>query len=525
MKEKNKLNTILTPTFCIGGGISLIIAIASMLAPEGLAYAMQVTQAILATVYGWFIQIVPVLSIGILVYLAISDKYGNMIIGGKNAKTEYSTFTWIGMLFTASIGGGLVTFAVNEPLISYLSCPTSLDASSKMEAVNEAMMTSLYHWGSSVWGIFALAGIGAAYFVTHHNARYLPGDSIIKAWPEKKWTHKIAILINSLACVCAVAAVSASIGFGVAQIGAGADYLIPLPENGITIIPYIALVILIVVTILAVSTKTVGKGMSILSDWNMYLCIGILLFTVVFGPTRFIMESFVQNFGKYTSGFISRSFEMFTFGTDPSTPSFLVTWDVSNNMFWISWAPFMSIFIATISKGRTIRQFVIATLIVPTLFILLWMSTYGGMSLLNTIQGDGSIAEMMNVRPDMTFFMIIAQLPFAKLISILSLVLIMLFLATTYTSTALALSRITDRNGRNISNLRSIAWVGIMGGVAVSSLIASSLGGSNAIATIRAVGSTVAYSYVFFLIMTNVAFLRRLFLDKKKCNVGIKEEI
>ncbi len=514
MKKRN--NNLFTPTFCIGGGLSLVVAIMSVLFPAQLSTFMLEAQIVLGSVLGWFAQIIPILSTCILIWLACSKRFGNMKIGGANAKVEYSTFSWIGMLFTASIGGGLITFAVNETLYAYLNAPSSVDAPNQMEAVNAAISSAMYHWGATVWGVFALAGVGIAYFVTYHNAKYTPGDSIIKAWPKKKWPKKLAIIINSLACVCAVSAVSASIGFGSAQVGAGAEYLFNLSQNATKLVPFLVLIVLVVMCIAAVSTKVAGAGMNKLSNINVYLCLGILAFVMIFGPTRFIMESFVSNTGHYLFDLIPRSFETFKFGTEHSTPSYFINWDVSNNMFWVAWAPFMSIFIASISRGRTVRQYTLACLTLPTVFMLMWMSTFGGISMLNTIEGDGSIAAMVAQKPDLTFFMILKDLPLAKIVSIIGLVLIIMFLATTYTSTALSLSRLTDREGKDAGKSRSIAWIVLMSCIAVCSMGIAAAGGADSLTTIRAVGSTVAFAYVFFLVLTTAAFLRRLLLDSKK---------
>lgn len=260
-QKQSKLKDIFTPVFIIAGGISLVMAAISFVAPDLLSSFMTFLQTVFGMEYTWFAQMIPFLCMVLLIWLACSRKYGHIKIGGQLAKPEYSMFSWLGMLFTGSIGMGLIAFAVNEPLYAFYLSPACVDLGStaegvsKMAAAREAMATSMYHWGVSVWAIFAVAALGVGYFVTRHKGRYLPGDSIIKAWPKKKWTHPLATFINVLACICGATTISASIGIGVVQIATGIVNLWGLPEVFKSIIPFVALVLLVVVCVLAVSTK------------------------------------------------------------------------------------------------------------------------------------------------------------------------------------------------------------------------------------------------------------------------------
>lgn len=523
-QKQSKLKDIFTPVFIIAGGISLVMAAISFVAPDLLSSFMTFLQTVFGMEYTWFAQMIPFLCMVLLIWLACSRKYGHIKIGGQLAKPEYSMFSWLGMLFTGSIGMGLIAFAVNEPLYAFYLSSACVDLGStaegvsKMAAAREAMATSMYHWGVSVWAIFAVAALGVGYFVTRHKGRYLPGDSIIKAWPKKKWTHPLATFINVLACICGATTISASIGIGVVQIATGIVNLWGLPEVFKSIIPFVALVLLVVVCVLAVSTKQMNKGMNIISNWNMYICIFVLVFAIVTGPTRYIFEQIVQTLGDYIMQLIPRSFQMFLHGTDLSAMGggapYKLSWDVVNNMFWVSWAPFMSVFIASISKGRTIRQYVAATLTIPATFMLIWNCTFGGISLLNTFNGDGSIAAQVMEDSTMTFFNILNTLPLAQIMTVLTVILLFFFLATTVTSCALALGRMTDRNGMEPSKTRCIAWLVLMSAIALVSLAAASVGGAEALVTVKSMGSTFAYPYLFFLVLTAVAFVRRLRLDE-----------
>lgn len=516
MKKK-----VFTPTFVISASVSLILAIISLISTDTLSEILSAFQVVFAVEYGWLGQIIPLVCLVILFILGFSKKYGHIKLGGVDAKPEYSTFAWIGMLFTAAIGMGLMSFAVNEPLYAYLLSPGSIDAQPNiMEAAKQAMVTSMYHWGASTWAIGALAGLIVAYFVSRHNGRYLPGDAIIKAWPHKKWSKKLSSFINILACIAAAATISASMGIGVVQLTSGVSALFNLSESATDMLPYIFLILLTVFCLFSSTTKKIGKGMNIISNINIYVCIFVLVFVFVFGPTRFIFENVVQTFGAYISEFIPRSTDMFIFGTDQALAttgmSYLTSWDVVNNLFWVCWAPFMAVFIASISKGRTIKEFAIGTTIVPTVFMLLWNGGIGGISLLDTLLGEGQIAANVLERADLTFFMIIKSLPFSTIMTIVSIILLFMFLTTTITSASLSLGRMTDDDGLNPAPIRCAIWLILMACISLTSLVSASAGGADALATIKAIGSTFGYPYLFFFIMIIFAFLRRIRIDEMK---------
>lgn len=516
MKKK-----IFTNTFIISASISLVLAIISLINTDTLSSILSIFQVVFAVEYGWLGQIIPLICLIVLFYLGFSKKYGHIKLGGENSKPEYSTFAWIGMLFTGAIGMGLMSFAVNEPLYAYLLSPSAIDAQPNvMEAAKQAMVTSMYHWGASTWSIGALAGLVVAYFVSKHNGRYLPGDAILKTWPHKKWSKGLSNFINVLACIAALTTISASMGIGVVQLTSGMASLFNLSEFTTEILPYIFLAILAFFCILSSATKKVGKGMNIISNINIYVCIFVLIFVFVFGPTRFIFENIVQTLGSYIFEFIPRSTDMFIFGTDKALLttglSYLTSWDVVNNLFWICWAPFMAVFIASISKGRTLKEFAICTTIVPTIFMLLWNSGIGGISLLDTLIGEGQIAANVLERADLTFFMIIKSLPFSTVMTIISVILLFMFLTTTVTSAALSLGRMTDEEGLNPEPVRCVIWVILMTCISLTSLVSASNGGADALATIKSIGSVFGYPYLFFFIMIIFAFFRQIKIDENK---------
>lgn len=513
MEKKNyRISSIFTPIFVISALITAFFSMASLINPTKLSEVMTKIQTIFAINYGWFAMLIPILCMSLLIYLGVSKKYGHIVIGGQDAKPEYSMFSWIAMLFTSSIGMGIIYFGVNEPLYAYFLSPAATEAESVMEAAREAMGTAMYHWGVSVWAIFSVAGIVMAYFVYKHNSKFLPGDILLKAFHDKKWALPTSRFMNVLACVCSAMTIAATMGIGSVQVTTGIAGVFGLSESFKSVLPYIVLGILLAICLAASTTKTVGKGMNIIGNWNTWMAIGILVFAMIFGPTRYILEQVVQTFGTFITQLIPRNFQMFIFGNDPT---YSVTWDVVNNMWWISWTPFMAVFIASISKGRTIRAFSLATMTIPVAFMLLWHCAFGGVALLDTIQGSGEVGANAMANADMTFFAVLRTMPFSNLTSIFTIILLMFFLATTVTSAALSLGRMTDPEGKTAAPFRCATWCILMATIALTGIFATSLGGNEALNAIKSLATTMSYPYMFFFILITTAFIRQLHRDEK----------
>ena len=352
-----------------------------------------------------------------------------------------------------------------------------------------------------------------AYFVFKHHSRFLPGDVLGIAFQGKKWTSPLGTAINVLACVCSAMTIAATMGLGTVQITTGMTNVFGLEGGIVSIVPYIVLVTLLVICLLASTTKTVGKGMNIIGNINVYMAIGILIFAMVFGPTRYIFEQIVQTLGSLINQLLPRSFNMFIFSKDPS---YSTSWDVTNNMWWIAWTPFMGVFIASISKGRSLQSFAVATMTIPVAFMLLWHCAFGAVALLNVIQGTGEVGMLAQTSADMTFFALLKTLPLPQLTTIFTVILLIFFLSTTVTSAALSLGRMTDRKGKEAKPVRCAVWTILMGAIALTGIFATTLGGNEALKGIRALATTMSYPYLFFFILTVTALLRRIRLDEKK---------
>lgn len=520
MKEE-LLRKIFTKLFIISAIITAVFSTWSILYPINLGDTLSRFQVFFSLMYGWFIKILPIIIIGISLYFGISKKYRDMRFGGPDARPEFSTFSWLAMLFTAGIGIGIVYFGINEGAIAYLLAPDGIGAdgglaangTQKWEAAKNAMAISIYHWGVPAWAIFSISGLSVGYFTFRHGTRYLPGAPIEFAFKGRPWAKPVARVMNVLGVVCSALTISATMGIGAVQIASGARIVANAPAEGTEMWPFIVLAILFVIFTLAAVTP-LKKGMKFIGDANMWMAIGIMVFVMIFGPTRFIFEQIFDTFGSVLTGLIPKNFEMYIFVDDPS---YTVAWDTATLLWWIAWTPFMCVFIASISKGRKIKEFCFATMTIPVIFMVLWLATFSGTVLLDIIQGSGEIGKYALENPEETFFALLRNLPFSGFTQIFTLVLIIFFLATTCTSAAISLSRMTGPDGIEISHTRSAVWSVLMTLIAVAAIYATiSSGGIEGMYGIRALATALALPYLFFYILIIAAFIKQIRKDEHK---------
>lgn len=505
---KTKMKKVFTPLFIYGAIGTAVFSIWSMLLPKQMGETMYMIQGYLAISLGWFIMALPVVFMGILIFLGVHPKYRNYKLGGPNAEPDYSTFSWLAMLFTASIGVGIIYFAVNGPIFAYLMAPTSgTDANTVYQGVKKALGISMFQWGPHVWSIFGVAGLTTGYFAYRHGTKFLPGEPLLKTFKNKKWSRPIAFTMNVIALVCSAMTIATTLGLGAGQLVKGIEIVkdITLGQS----MMFLALFVLFVITAV-LSILPTGKGMRIIGDLNVFVALGILVFSFVFGPTRLILETIMQSINGYIEIFASKSFEMFLFS---EKQAFLYEWEVSSIQWWLAWTPFMGVFVSSISRGRTLKEFVFSILLVPTVFMLLWLSVFGGIALQDLVMGSGTISAQAQISPELTFFAILEKLPLTGITTFVTLILIIMFLVTTVTSASLSLSRMTDLEGKTASPLRSFVWTVLVALIAVAAIVASQLGGNDALNGIRALATTMAFPYLFFFLLTLAALIKQIRID------------
>ena len=517
---KSKLNNVFSPLFLISSAIAALFAIWAVIAPNQMGDMMTIAQQYLAVTTGWLVLFLPFFFIVLLLYLGFHPKYRDYVIGGPGVKPDYTTFSWIAMLFAAGIGVGIVYFAVNSALYAYFLSPSGMmSGASTTETIRNALGLAFYQWGPQAWAIFSISGLVVGYFAFQHKTKYLPGEALAFGFKDRRWAAPAGKVMNIMACVCAALTIATSVGLGSGQLAAG-TFLILGIDNTPAFAPFVVLFLLFVATA-ASSILPTEKGMRVIGNWNVYIFLGLMVFVMFFGPTRFIFETIFQTIGAFLSIAIPINFELFLLAEEPS---YVYDWNVVTMQWWLSWTPFMAVFIASISRGRTLKQFSLATISVPALFMLLWLSTFGGIALLDMFQGEGTIAGHAMEHAHLTFFAILDVLPMTQLTIIVTIALLFLSLVTTYTSCSLSLSRMTDREGLNTSPARAFIWCLLMALIAVAAIAAQLLGGNNALNAIRALATTIAFPYIFFFMLTISAFIKQFRNDFAQPQTAVKAE-
>lgn len=457
--------------------------------------------------FNWFTIVLPLAFLGICFYLAFS-KYGNVKLGPKDEKAEFSTFSWIAMLFTAGIGVGLVNFGVAEPMVHYLQSPLGLPGGyDKVAAAKNALMLSLFNWGLPAWTIYTISGLVIGYFTYHRGAKFLPGTPIEEGFKDKKWGKKVGAVTNVIAASAAALTMAASIGMGVFQVKNGVQAITGMKFPGLVSSLVILLVIFVTYTLPAI--LPVKKGMKVLGDINVVIAIALLGFVFMVGPTRYFMEAILTTLGTTVTELIPISFNTYLF----QAKGWFNDWPLTTLIWWISWTPFMGVFIARISKGRTIKQIVLGSILIPTIFLVMWFCVFGGFGLLNDIAGDGSISKYVADNPNdvyLSFIMVLQSIPLFELTGPVFVVLIIVFLATGATSAAISLSMMTSDGLENAPPYRTLIWSIIMVTISFANVVTGTLNG------VKAVAVFMGIPYTFFVILQISGMFRQMRRDYRE---------
>ena len=414
----------------------------------------------IATNFGWLLILISNFILIFVLFLAFS-KYGNHIIGGKDAKKDFSNLSWYCMLFAAGMGIGIVFFGVAEPIAhSQFSMPYLVNSSARGNHVN-SLVTSFFHWGLHPWGIYAIVGLSLALYYYRTNLP-LSFRSILYPVFGDKIHGKIGDIIDVLAVIVCLLGVATSLGFGIKQINTGIGIIFTNFESNI-LSQIILLLIIFVITFFSVITG-LKKGVRYLSNINISLAFLFAFLILLFGPTLVIFQNFVNSLGGYLQNIIGMSFWV-----ESKSGDWQKNWTIFYWAWWISWSPFVGMFIARISKGRSIREFVIAVVIIPPLVSFLWISILGSTALSQIMNLD----VLQNALPEESIFFMIGYLTIfadnilfnefvTKGLSILAIILVIVFFVTSADSATLVIDRLTSgdvNNNKGGGNKSKIFWL------------------------------------------------------------------
>ena len=462
-------------------------------------------KAFISVRFGWFFIVVVNLALLMSIYLIFS-KYGDIRLGYQTEEPEYNLVSWIGMLFSAGIGIGLLYWGTAEPLQHFMAPP--LGEPETIAAAKQAMNISFLHYGLHVWAIYGMVALSLAYF---HYRRGLPLAIRSTLYPliGKKiygpWGHTV----DTLAVFGTMFGVVTTLGLGVLQINSGLETLFGIP-NTITV----QIILIAFITMLAGLSLMMGldKGIKRLSDINIFLTIVLLSFVIFLGPTQFIINSFVENIGNYIHQVIPLGLWTESYAGEENWQS---SWTIFYWAWWISWSPFVGVFIARISRGRTIREFILGVLLIPITILFLWFTAFGGSAVHMELMAaaDPSLAspglvEAVKADYGSAIFKLMEFYPFAKAATLLIIVMIVLWFVTSSDSASFVIDMLTSGGDANPPKIQRLFWAGTEGVIAAVLLAAGGLG------ALQAASIVSGFPFAVVILIMLYSLLRGLSRDR-----------
>jgi len=478
-------------------GIIALLLVTTLTMPGTADAAFKAAQAWAIDTFGWFY--IASVAVFLVVVLALGfGPAGKLKLGPDDAEPDFPYLSWLAMLFAAGMGIGLMYFAVAEPIQHYISPPEA--PSGTILAAREAMAITFHHYGVHAWAIYALVGMSLAYF-TYRKDLPLTMRSGLSPILGKRINGPLGDAIDIFAVCGTVFGVSTSLGFGVSQMTAGLNYEYGLPD---TLTVKIAVIVLVMGAATLSVLSGADRGIRRLSELNLVLAVLLMLFVMAVGPTLFLLRALVQNFGLYLDHFVKRTFTLYAY--EPR--AWMADWTLFYWAWWIAWSPFVGMFIARISRGRTIREFVIGVLFVPTAFTFLWMTVFGNTAISLDLGGaHGGIASAVQANLSTALFKFLEYLPAASITSTLAIVLVGFFFITSADSGALVIDTLASGGAEETPRWQRLYWCVLLGTTATLLLVAGGLGALQS-ATLLA-----ALPFCFIMLLLAVGLVRQTNAD------------
>ncbi len=493
---KKKYFDIHPPVFWPAAILLAIFIAITLIVGRPMEAVFQSVQDWISGNFGWFLVLVVNFYLFFALYFAFS-KYSTIRLGGRNAVPEFSRGAWFAMLFSAGMGIGILFWSVAEPLFHFSDPP--VNDGETIQAAQEAMKTTFLHWGLHAWAIYTLVGLALAFFSFNRNMPLAFRSIFYPMLGEKvyKWPGDV---IDVLAVLATLFGLATSLGLGVKQVSAGLNHLFSSPDTLTTRV-------LLIVGITGAATISVisglNQGVKKLSEMNINLGAILLVFILILGPTVFILDSYAQNLGNYLSGFFDKSFW---------TESYRQTnwqnqWTIFYWSWWISWSPFVGMFIARISKGRTVQEYVLSVLIVPTLLTFLWITAFGGSAIFLELNGTSDLISTVQENVATSIYHLFENFPLAEVTNLAAIILVISFFVTSSDSGSLVVDAFTSGGKLRSPVTQRVFWASMEGAVAAILLVG---GGLKALQT-----ATITTGLPFAVILIIMAVSLRKGLQKE----------
>jgi glycine betaine transporter len=467
-------------------GLIVAVVLWGLLSPASLDRVFGELLVSITHNFGWF-YLWLVLGLVALAFFLVFSRYGDLKLGDEDDEPEFSVGAWFSMLFAAGMGIGLVFWGVAEPVSHYVSSPPGV-ASGTPEAANVAMRYAFFHWGLHPWAIYGVVGLAIAFFQFRRKAAPMV-SSVTEALPSKI-VQRLSPAFNVLAVVATAFGVATSLGMGAQQINSGLSAVFGFPVGKAS-----QVVIILVATLLFLLSAVSGveRGIKWLSSGNLIVAGLLALAVLVLGPTIAIIDTFTSTLGAYMSEFVRMSLRMTPFREN----SWVGDWTIFYWAWWVSWSPFVGLFIARVSRGRTIRQFIAGTVLAPTLVGFVWFSIFGGAALYMEIFQGVPVAEAVKADVSTAMFALFNALPMGAVMSVVATLLVMVFFVTSGDSATLVLGMMSTGGNPNPPNRVKIMWGVLISAISISLLLA---GGLKAMQT-----ATIVFALPFSVVLVLMA--------------------
>ncbi len=500
-------NEFKNPVFLIGLILAGGLSIWGIVGTESFTEAAGAMFTFFTTDFGW-LYLIAMLSFVIFVIAIACSKYGNIKLGPDDSKPEYSTVSWFAMLFGCGMGVGLVFWGIAEPISHYIGPIAGIEPGTP-EAARFAMEASFMHWGIHPWANYAVVGLALAYFQFRKGKPGLVSTALEPLIGEKNTRGGLGKLVDILAVFATVAGVVTSLGLGVLQINAGLNYLFGIPVELI-----IQIIIIVVISLIYISSSVIGidRGIKVIGDLNLYIAIGIMAVCFIVGPKIDVLNNFVCGIGDYIGNFFTSSLGMTGYGDN----GWMLGWRIFYWAWWIAWAPFVGVFIARISKGRTVREFILGVVLVPAFASIIWFAVFGSMGLTLATSGaiDTAAVESIAAAPETGLFLVLGQYPLGMIISVVTLVLICTFFITSANSGTFVLGMLSSKGNLNPAAGKKILWGVVQSALAVALLMAGGL------KPLQTISIAAAFPFIFIMVGIMVATVKAFAKDGETPNVG-----
>ncbi|MFC0253056.1 BCCT family transporter [Massilia consociata] len=463
-------------------GFILLIVLWGIIAPDNMAGVFQTMLSSLTRNFGWLYLWVVLGLVLFAAYVAFS-RYGNLKLGSEDDEPEFSVGSWFAMLFAAGMGIGLVFWGVAEPVSHYVTPPPGINPATP-EAANAAMRYVFFHWGIHPWAVYSVVALAIAFF------QYRRGGSplISTVTSSLPWRPVRALsgVFNGLAIVATAFGVAASLGVGALQINSGLHAVF-----GLDIGPgwQVAIIAVTAAMFIASAVSGVTKGVKILSNVNMVLAALLALAVFLLGPTVAIIDTLSNTLGSYLNDIVRMSLRATPFRDS----TWVANWTIFYWAWWISWSPFVGLFIARVSRGRTIREFIVGTVLAPSLAAFVWFSIFGGTALYMEIWAHVPLSEAVKADLATALFAMFDAMPFGQLMSVVATLLVIVFFVTSGDSAVLVLGMMSTNGNPNPPARTKLIWGTLIAGIAISLVLA---GGINAVQT-----ATILFALPFALVI------------------------